>query len=46
MILIHAGQVGIVDVQVSNKILYPISHLWDTIRKKQQLNERVQILIF
>lgn len=34
MILIHAGQVGIADVQVTNQILYPVSHLCDTNKEK------------
>lgn len=34
MILIHAGHVGIADVQVANQILYPVSHLCDTNKEK------------
>lgn len=30
MILIHARQVGIADVQVANQVLYPMSHMCDT----------------
>lgn len=42
MILIHAGQGGIADVQVANQVLYPVTQ----IGKKQQLNERVLIFFF